>query len=134
MPRLELSRESEYFIPGNLYRQCIYFCRQYPDWAAALSSPPDSGKGIDYSVPRVQTSGDFDPVEAEGIRRHQYAIKKQIVDDAIMEAAPEIAKWLLLGVAYRKSFEDLEAMGMPCGREYYFRRRRKFFWLLSFKI
>lgn len=134
MPRLELSRESEYFIPGNLYRQCIYFCRQYPDWAATLSSPPDSGKGIDYSVPRVQTSGDFDPVEAEGIRRHQYAIKKQKVDDAIMEAAPEIAKWMLQGVAYRRTYEELEAMGMPCGRRFYFERRRRFFFILSQKI
>lgn len=47
------------------------------------------------------------------------------------EADGYIWTWLLEGVTEGVGYEALRARGLPCGKDYYYDRYRKFFWLLD---
>ena len=87
-----------------------YFCMQYGQWQHKLrSKAPDSEK-------------------AEAAR------KLRIVDEAVFEAGQGIAPYLLEAVTHEDiSFHYLAGKGMPCGRNYFYECRRKFFLLLDKK-
>lgn len=42
-----------------------------------------------------------------------------------------IYEWLLKGVTMEVSYSDLRAAGLPCSKDYYYERYRKFFWHLD---
>lgn len=134
MPNYELSKNSKYYIQKEDYLNALHFCLRYPTWVAVLSTDPDTSKAIAYDQERVQTSGDSDPAAEIAIKRAEIAKKKQLVDDIIHEVAPEFEKYLRLGVCYGMPEWQLESMGMPCGKDLYYERRRKFYWMLSNKI
>lgn len=132
--RGELSKRSKYYLPKEDYLTVKHFCLRYPLWVAELSVPPDTSRAITYDGVRVQTTGDSDPCAEVAMRRAEYARKKELVDRTIMETAPEIAHYLMLGVCYGVNEKDLEAEGMPCMRDMYYDRRRKFYWAMAHKI
>lgn len=132
--RGELSRKSKYYLPKEDYLTVKHYCLRYPLWVAELSVAPDMSRAITYDGVRVQTTGDGDPCADLAMRRAEYARKKELVEQTVMEAAPEIADYLLLGVCYGMEEKDLEARGMPCMRDMYYDRRRKFYWLMAHKI
>ena len=47
------------------------------------------------------------------------------------DADSYIWTWLLEGVTEGLSYGSLQARGIPCGKDYYYDRYRKFFWLLD---
>lgn len=134
MPRNELSVNSKYYLPKEDYLTALHFCLRYPTWEAVLSTEPDTSKAIAYDGLKVQTSGGGDPAAEIAMERAEYGRKKQLVDDTIHEAAPEIEKYLKLGVCYGMTEWQLESMGMPCGHNVYYNLRRKFYWMLARRI
>ena len=68
------------------------------------------------------------------MRRYMLEKKKKLVEDTAREVAPEIYDYLILGVAYGWTFWQLQAKGMPCEKDTYYNRRRKFYHLLAKKI
>lgn len=134
MQRNELSKNSQYYLQRDRYLELYHLCRQYPTWEVELRVEPDMSKAVAYDGPKVQTSGGGDPAAELAMRRAELSQKKQIIDDTIQAVAPEIARFLLLGVCYGLPEKELETMGMPCGHNMYYDLRRKFFWTLAHKI
>ena len=135
MTRTELSKKSEYYIPAALYKQCEYFCRQYPDWVKELATAADPSAAIRYDREKVQTSGDYDSTAELAMRRHSIAVKKQMVDDAIAATVPKaLREYVLIGVTRKVTVWWLISMGMPCGKNMYYKLRRAFFYELSRRI
>lgn len=136
MGRAELSQSSKYYIPANLYKQCVYFVRQYPEWAMELEIAGDASRAIRYDTEKVQTTNDFDSTSAIAMRRHAIAQKKSIVDAAIKETVPEVyAPWVLFGVTTgQDAYMVEEKSNHAISRSTYLRYRRAFFWCLSKKI
>ena len=58
------------------------------------------------------------------------------VEETAKEAGGEIAEWILKGVTIENAtFNYLKMVtGIPCERDMYYERRRKFYWLISQKI
>ena len=135
MGRPALSESNKYYVPKNLYRQCLYFCRQYPEWVIELSTDESANRGVSYEKDRVQTSEIGDSTSVIAMRRHIIEKKKKMVDDALEETVPAmLIPWVRLGVTTDISGWVLEEKGMPCSHNTYFKYRRKFFWNLSQKI
>ena len=133
MPRAELSKNSKYYIPAYLYKECVYFCLQYPEWVKELRAAPDV-KGVRYDRERVQTSREKDATADAAMRRYAIQKKKDLVDDTIAEAVPEgLRAWVLQGVTSTVSVWALIARGMPCEKKTYYKYRRIFFYELSKK-
>ena len=99
-----------------------------------LRTEPDTSKAITYDGEKVQTSGEYDACSETAMRRYTLEKKKKLVEDTAREVAPEIYDYLILGVAYGWTFWQLQAKGMPCEKDTYYNRRRKFYHLLAKKI
>ena len=107
---------SKYGISKHKFLQVYHFCMQY-------NEPRGSG-------------GSGRPTEDLAIRRAQLAENVQLVEQTCMEADGDIYQWLLkavtnegVGYTYLKEY-----MEIPCGKDMYYDRRRKFYWLMAQKI
>lgn len=131
-----LNEKNPYYLPKQEFLTVLHFALQYPAWEAELRTVPDTSKAITYDADKVQTCGDYDPNVETAMRRYTIAMKKKLVDDTIAEVAPEIADHLLLGVCYGFTFWQLKAMEkpIPCEKDMYYNRRRRFYYELSKKI
>jgi hypothetical protein len=132
--RAELSKKSKYYVPKNLFRECLYFCRQYPEWVRELSEY-ETLKGIDYGKDKIQAGETGDSTAVIAMRRYTLERKVNLVEMSLRESAPAfVIPWLKIGVTTEMSVWQLEAKGMSINRKTYFKYRRVFFFNLSQKI
>ena len=76
-------------------------------------------------------SGSFNIVENSAELLSLYGRKIKMVNETVKIAGGEISEYLFENVAHGVSFPELERRGIPCGRDYFYERYRKFFWLLD---
>lgn len=126
--RAGISESNPYYIPKHRYYELKHFCLQYPEWkrqAAQLVRTPSQ------TIEKVQ-AGYGDPVYEAASRRELYLKKMKMVEQCAIEASPEIYTYLITCVTEGASFTYLHTYeGMPCGKEYFYGRYRKFFWCLD---
>lgn len=134
MPRSELSKKNKYYLPTEEYLTVKHFCLQYPKWKAELDALTDAARAITYDGDRVQTSGDSDPVPDIAMRRIKLEKKKDIIDGAVAKVAPEIAEYIIRGICYKDTEYQLENKGMPCGKKYYYLKRRETYWEIAHRM
>lgn len=129
-----LGENNKYWLPTEEYRTALHYAAQYEEWQKELSIPPDTSKAVAYDGEKVKTSGGYDATSETAIRRYLIAQKKAKVEQTVVEVAPEIKGYLLLGVGYRMTYNQLKNRGIPCGKSYYYNKRQKFYYELSKKI
>lgn len=112
----------------------IHLARQYPGWIDELNTLPDTSKAIAYDGEKVQSSGGYDATAETAMRRATLDKKRRLIEDTAREAGIEIYAYLLRGVTQGATFWELHQQGMPCERDMYYDRRRRFYWLLAQKI
>ena len=89
-------------------------------------------KGVVYDgMPHGMEVGN--PTETIGIRKAELRKKMDLVENTAQESEPSISKWLLFAVTNEGiSYNYLKmVMGIPCEKDMYYNRRRKFYWLMS---
>lgn len=127
----ELSEKSRYYLPKHRYYELRHFCLQYKDWRKQLKmlEAPQTPEFLE----RFQRSAEPpNPTERIAVTRAMLSENIRVVEDTAKMADPELAKWLLVGVTDGKSFDNLKTvLDIPCERDTYYERYRKFFWLLS---
>ena len=127
----ELSKDSPYYIGRHRYYELKHFCLQYPNWQKQLKmlEPPLTPEFVE----RFQKASALpNPTERIAIMRAAISGCSKLVEDAAKEADPELAKWILAGVTEGRNYENLQTtMDIPCSRDTYYDRYRKFFWILS---
>lgn len=125
---------SEFYIPKQDYLTAIHWCLRYPLWKAELELEPDSGKAIEYDKDHVQTSNDFDPVSTLAIRRAELSRKVELLESTIRMVDNSIYSYLLMGVGYGFTEAQLRDRGMPCGHNYYYKKRQQILYEIAKKI
>ena len=126
----------KYALDKNEFLHAKYFALRYNKWKDEYKALADSGKGIDYDKDKVQTTGDFDPVETAGIRRAELSRKIELIEKTAKEVDKSLYKWLLQGVTQTyATFKYLSCVkDMPCGRRQYYEKRRRYYYLLAQKL
>lgn len=122
-------------ISTHEFYMAMHFAYQYHEWKKELSGLTDTSKAIQYSdMPKGSLNPDptGDLVE----RREHLVHNVDIVERCAMESDPELYEWLMLGVTNDGvNYESLKTLkGIPCSRNTYYDRRRKFYYLLSKRI
>ena len=117
----------EYNISGNRYRELKYFCRQYREKQSLLRSITEVG-----SPPICGGGGGrlSDKTASTAIRRTELQRGLEMIEQTAVEADAEIYTYILSNVADGVPWEYL---GVPYSRATFYRRVRKFFWLLDKK-
>lgn len=130
--RPEISEKNKYYIDKHRYYELKHFCLQYNEWKKAYASCCES---IIFAskFERLPTSNMPGDITAKyAMKRAQYAEKIQMIETLVKEADEFLYPYILKAVTEGLSYTYLKAkLEIPCGRDMYYDRYRKFFWLLS---
>lgn len=134
MPDIRPINQDKYKISKHRFLELYHFCMQYQEWKSELKYLTDTVKGIDYSG-EIKGTGTGSATERLAIRRGELRKKCELIEQTAMEADPEIYQYIIEGVtADYASYKYLkEVKGIPCCKNVYYDRRKKFYWLLSRK-
>ena len=130
--RAKISENNKYYIDKHRYYELKHFCLQYNEWKKAYTSCCEA---IIFAaryeeMPAVSAPGDLTAKYA--IKRAQYAERIKMIELAAKEADDFLYPYILKAVTEGLSYPYLKTrMSIPCGRDMYYDRYRKFFWLLS---
>ena len=118
MVRAEISQKNKYWINKHRHYELKHFCLQYPDWKKAHSDLHSAITPL-YISKRVAA-------------RATYSKNIELIEKAAREADPYLYDYIMKGVTEGKSYTYMKTvLGIPCGKDMYYDRYRKFFWLLS---
>lgn len=129
--RSRFSSRSKYYISQHAFLTIYHYCMMYQEWlteyhnAVGLKSVhSDGGAG-----------GPGDPTASQAMRLKDIADRIELIRQTAYDAEPLLYPFLLDGVTVKgMTFDTLKARGMPCERDMYYDRRRKFYWMMSHKL
>ena len=130
--RAEISEKNKYYIDKHRYYELKHFCLQYKEWKKAYTSCCES---IIFTskyeqLPASNLPGDLTAKYA--IKKAMYGDRIKLIEKIAKESDDFLYPYILKAVTEGLSYTYLKArMDIPCGRDMYYDRYRKFFWLLS---
>ncbi len=131
--RPELSSRNKYWIERHRYYELKHFCLQYPIWKqahAALDSLSRRPNDLAIFVRSDNVHGDPTAKCAES--RLYFSDRMKMIEQAAIKADPDLYTYILIAVTEGLSYETLKMChGIPCCRDVYYDRYRRFFWLLD---
>lgn len=130
--RPEISEKNKYWIDKHRYYELKHFCLQYKEWKKAYTACNESIIFASSMEENRNTNVISDITAKYAIKRAYYAGRIKLVEKAAMEAEPDLYLYILKAVTEGLSYTYLKTkLEIPCGRDMYYDRYRKFFWLLS---
>ena len=129
--RPEISTKNKYWIDKHRYYELKHFCLQYPSWKktyAAINELSASSPTIE----RVVSSDISDLTAKCAIRKAYYSDRIKLIEQAAMDADQDLYIYILKAVTEGLAYTYLTSqMHIPCSRDTYYDRYRRFFWLLN---
>lgn len=130
--RPELSIKHKYWIDKHRHYELKHFCLQYPEWKRAYADFDNPSMPLSM-IERVSTSNlPGDPTAKRAIMKAHYGERIQLIEKVATEADRYLAAYILKAVTENLSYSYLKSkLEIPCGKDMYYDRYRRFFWLLS---
>ena len=130
--RAEISEKNKYYIDKHRHYELKHFCLQYPNWKRTYAEI-DGGAIATSSFSRIP-SGNLpgDPTGKRAAAKARLSERIELIEKVAKETDDYIYDYLLKGVTEGLSYTYLKSrLDIPCGKDMYYDRYRKFFWLLS---
>ena len=130
--RAAISEKSKYWIDKHRHYELKHFCLQYPEWKKIYNSLSDASIPLSM-LERVPTSNlPGDPTAKRAIMKTRYAEKMHLIEKVAREADQYLYDYILKAVTENLSYTQLKSkLDIPCSRDMYYDRYRRFFWLLD---
>lgn len=129
----ELSKKSKYYIPKHRYYELKHFCLQYSFWKKlylALESDVNVKSSFMQFMETGTTNGD--PTAKQAMRMASYSRRIELIENAAKETDPDLSDYILKAVTEGLSYDHMKMnYDIPCGKDMYYDRYRRFFWILS---
>lgn len=130
--RAEISENNKYWISKHRHYELKHFCLQYPEWKKeylTLGVPSASSAMLEV-ISSNHTPSDLTARYA--IRRVYYAERIDLIEKIAKEADKYLYEYILRAVTEGLSYTYLKSrLKIPCSRDMYYDRYRRFFWLLN---
>ena len=130
--RPEISEKNKYYIDKHRYYELKHFCLQYNEWKKQYLNCTES---IIYASSLEQTFSSnvhSDLTAKYAIKKAYYGDRIKLIERIAKEADECLHVYILKAVTEGLSYTYLKSkMNIPCGRDMYYDRYRRFFWLLS---
>ena len=130
--RAEISEKNKYYIDKHRHYELKHFCLQYKEWKKEYAKCNDAiifASQIDR-LPTDNTPSDITAKYA--MQKIFYRDRINLIEKVAKEADEYLYEYILKAVTEGLSYPYLKTkMGIPCGRDMYYDRYRKFFWLLD---
>ena len=130
--RAEISTKNKYWIDKHRHYELKHFCLQYPGWKKAYAEydNPSMPSSMIERMPTDNRPGD--PTAKRAMMKVQYSEKIDLLEKIAMETDRYLGSYILKAVTENLSYTYLKArLEIPCSRDTYYDRYRKFFWLLN---
>lgn len=130
--RAQISEKNKYWIDKHRHYELKHFCLQYPTWKKAYAEFDDVSIPLSM-IDKMPTSNlPGDPTAKRAIMKAYYLEKINLVEKIAREADKYLYEYILKAVTEELSYTYLKSkLEIPCGKDMYYDRYRKFFWLLS---
>lgn len=130
--RPEISEKNKYWIDKHRHYELKHFCLQYPEWKKAYAELNDTSIPLSMTE-RIPTSNiPSDPTAKRAMLKAYYSEKIDLIERIALETDIYLHSYILKAVTEGLSFIHLKTkLGIPCGKDMYYDRYRRFFWLLS---
>lgn len=129
--RAELSSKNKYWIGKHRYYELKHFCLQYPSWVKAYISVQDICASNQLNA-IASTNTHSDPTSKCAIAKLYYVERIDMIRKIAMATDPELYMYILRAVTEELSYTYLKTkLDIPCSRDTYYDRYRRFFWLLN---
>lgn len=127
--RPEVSKKNKYWIDRHRYYELKHFCLQYNTWKKISNSLIEPARSFN----EIRTDvGMNRPTEISMILRADYIYRMEMVEKAAKEADMFLEKYILKSVTENLSYTYLKTvLNIPCSRDLYYDRYRRFFWILN---
>ena len=132
MIRAEVSTKNKYWIDKHRHYELKHFCLQYPQWKEeyALYSDPSLPTAVVDRMPSGNVPGN--PTERAAMRRAYYQDRIELIERSAKQADAYLYDYIIKAVTEGVSYTYLRAMmRIPCGKDMFYDRYRRFFWILS---
>lgn len=130
--RAQISENNKYWISKHRHYELKHFCLQYPEWKKeylTLGVPSASSAMLEV-ISSTNTPSDLTARYA--IRRVYYAERIDLIEKVAREADKYLYEYILRAVTEGLSYTYLKSkLKIPCSRDMYYDRYRRFFWLLN---
>lgn len=128
------SYTGKYKLTKNEFLYAKHYALRYKDWKRQYNALHDTSRAIvSDGMPHSHFTGSL--TEEAAIKAARLDEKMQKVEDAALEADPDIYSWILQAVTEEGvCYQTLRNRGLCCGRRMFYERRRKFYYLLAQKI
>ena len=129
--RPEISEKSKYWIDKHRHYELKHFCLQYPAWKRAYLAASEPIR-ISQTGHTSSTNIPGDPTGRKATEKVYYLEKIRLVEETAKNADRELYSYILKAVTEELSYTHLKSkFKIPCGRDMYYDRYRRFFWLLN---
>ena len=130
--RPEISTKNKYWIDKHRHYELKHFCLQYPMWKKTYAEFDDVSMSLSM-IERVPTSNlPGDPTAKRAIMKASFAEKIDMLERVAKETDSYLYEYIIKAVTEGRSYTYLKTkLEIPCGKDMYYDRYRKFFWLLS---
>lgn len=130
--RAELSMKNKYWIDKHRHYELKHFCLQYPEWKKTYAN--FDNMSISISMIERTPCGNLpgDPTGRRAVVKSYYAERIDLIEKVAKDTDKYLYKYILKAVTEGLSYTYLKTkLGIPCGKDMYYDRYRRFFWLLS---
>ena len=132
MIRPAISQRNKYWIDKHRHYELKHFCLQYPTWKKTYAALNDLGISISNLERSSSTNIPGNPTAKCATKKAYYSERIKLIENTAIDADPDLYKYILRAVTEGLSFTYLKTyLDIPCGRDMYYDRYRRFFWLLS---
>ena len=130
--RPEVSVKNKYWIDKHRYYELKHFCLQYPNWKKNYAELSYLGASLS-TIEMVRKSNIPSDLTAKyAMLKNHYSYCIKLVEEAAHTSDKELFDYILKAVTEGLSYLYLKArLNIPCSRDTYYDRYRKFFWLLD---
>ena len=130
--RAEISEKNKYWIDKHRHYELKHFCLQYPEWKKLYAEFSDVSVPLSM-MERIPTSNlPGDPTAKRAMMKAYYGEKIKLIEKVALETDIYLHNYILKAVTEGLSFTYLKTrLDIPCGKDMYYDRYRRFFWLLS---
>lgn len=128
--RASVSKKNKYYISKHRYYELKHFCLQYYEWKDLYFALEGIKGKFPDGIPHGYERGD--PTANLAMLRAMYAERMRMIEQACIAADASIYGYIFQSVTKEVPFNYLKSVeNIPCEKDYFYDRRRKFFWVLD---
>lgn len=131
--RPTVSKKNIYHLDKHRYYELKHFCLQYNEWKKAYMILGDTIlQSTDFERTKHDNRASGNPTAKIAAKRLRYLERIELIEKTANDTDEYLAKYIIQAVTEGYTYTYFRStLEIPCSKDMYYDRYRKFFWLLD---